>query len=71
MAEAERFIFTEDMAIKALTKVLHEVYSHGPTSIDIRLTGAVDEVPEVKVSYTTRPDICLAWTKGGYENEQR
>lgn len=64
---AEQIAFTEEKAIKILSKIIHQIYQNRPIEMDVRLTSAIDEVPEVKVSYTARPDIFPTWTKGGEE----
>lgn len=43
---------TKEDAIKALTKVVEDVYAHKPIAIDIHIQGYVNGIPEVTVRYT-------------------
>lgn len=53
MAKAERFILTEEMAKEAMNDIIHEIWSHYPKEVEIRLQAAVDEVPTIHVEYDT------------------
>lgn len=50
--EAKRYILTEKEAVEVVTNALHEIYSHRPTRFSVCLSGAVDELPTLEVSYT-------------------
>ena len=49
-----RYTLTEENAVEVVTNALHEIYSHRPTRFSMCLSGAVDELPTLEVSYTGR-----------------
>lgn len=51
MAEAKRYFLSEEEAIERVTTALHEIYSHRPVRFSVRLSGAVDALPMIEVSY--------------------
>lgn len=50
--ESKWYVLTEEKAVEIVTKALHEVYSHVPTRFSMCLSGAIDEVPTLEISYT-------------------
>lgn len=47
----KRYLLSEEEAVKRVTTALHEIYSHRPVRFSVCLSGAVDELPTLEVSW--------------------
>lgn len=52
MESTKWYVLTEEKAAEVVANALHEIYSHSPTQFSVCLSGAVDELPMLEVSYT-------------------
>lgn len=51
MAVEREYILTRENAIKAVNKVINEIYDHRPQKMTVILTAGVDEIPMIHVEY--------------------